>query len=108
MSGAVPGDGPFSDFGFDADIMGFSVGTLACIAIIGILSLLIGQFFRKSVLPRILGKMFGQEMKSGDMLGTRGSRAVGLAAPQLHDTTRRNCKVPVRIWVMLTSLQASK
>ena len=55
MSGAVPGDGPFSDFGFDASIMGFSVGTLACIAIIGILSLLIGQFFRKSVLPRILG-----------------------------------------------------
>ncbi len=79
MSEAVAGDGPFSDFGLEADIVGFSAGTLACIAIIGILSLLIGHFFRKSVLPRILGRMFGQEMKSGDMLGTRGSRAVGFA-----------------------------
>jgi MscS family membrane protein len=79
MSEAVPGDGPFSDFNLEADIMGFSAGTLTCLVIIGIMSLLIGHFFRKSVLPRILGRMFGREMKSGDMLGTRGSRAVGLA-----------------------------
>jgi MscS family membrane protein len=79
MSEAVPGDGPFSDFNLEADIMGFSAGTLTCLVIIGIVSLLIGHFFRKSVLPRILGRMFGREMKSGDMLGTRGSRAVGLA-----------------------------
>lgn len=79
MSEAVPGDGPFSDFNLEADIMGFSAGTLTCLVIIGIMSLLIGNFFRKSVLPRILGRMFGREMKSGDMLGTRGSRAVGLA-----------------------------
>jgi MscS family membrane protein len=79
MSEAVPGDGPFSDFNLEADIMGFSAGTLTCLVIIGIMSLLIGHFFRKSVLPRILGGMFGREMKSGDMLGTRGSRAVGLA-----------------------------
>ena len=79
MSEAVPGDGPFSDFNLEADIMGFSAGTLTCLVIIGIMSLLIGHFFRKSVLPKILGRMFGREMKSGDMLGTRGSRAVGLA-----------------------------
>ena len=79
MSEAVPGDGPFSDFNLEADIMGLSAGTLTCLVIIGIMSLLIGHFFRKSVLPRILGRMFGREMKSGDMLGTRGSRAVGLA-----------------------------
>ena len=79
MSEAVPGDGPFSDFNLEVDIMGFSAGTLTCLVIIGIMSLLIGHFFRKSVLPRILGGMFGREMKSGDMLGTRGSRAVGLA-----------------------------
>ena len=79
MSEAVPGDGPFSDFNLELEILGFSAGTLACIAVIGILSFMVGQFSRKSVLPAILGKMFDREMKSGDMLGTRGSRAVGLA-----------------------------
>lgn len=78
MSEAVPGDGPFSDFGLEADIMGFSAGTLACIAIIGILSLLVGRFVRKLVLPRVMAKMFDRE-KAEDMLGTRGSRALSLA-----------------------------
>ena len=36
--------------------MGFSAGTLACIAIIGILSLLVGRFVRKLVLPQDHGK----------------------------------------------------
>ena len=79
MSEAIPGDGPFSDFNLELEILGFSAGTLACVVVLGILSLMVGQFSRKSVLPAILGKMFDREMKSGDMLGTRGSRAVGVA-----------------------------
>lgn len=78
MSEAVPGGGPFSDFGLEADIMGFSAGTLACIAVIGILSLLLGRFVRKIVLPKIMEKMFDRE-KVDDMLGVRGARALSLA-----------------------------
>tara|TARA_B100001113_G_scaffold342967_2_gene329779 strand:+ start:6711 stop:7802 length:1092 start_codon:yes stop_codon:yes gene_type:complete len=78
MSEALPGDGPFSDFGVEASIMGFSAGTLACIAVIGILSLWVGRFVRKLVLPKIMQRMFDRE-KAESMLGTRGSRALSLA-----------------------------
>ena len=58
--------------------MGFSAGSVACIAVIGILSLLLGRFVRKIVLPKIMEKMFDRE-KVDDMLGVRGARALSLA-----------------------------
>jgi len=78
MSEAVPGQGPFSDFGLETDIMGFSLGTIACIAVIGVLSLLAGRFVRMVVLPRIVGRVFDQE-KADEILGKRGSRGLSLA-----------------------------
>ncbi len=78
MTEAVPGDGPFADFGFEVDIMGFSIGTLACVAIVAILALFVGRLVRTLVLPRIIERIFGRE-EEGDVLGTRGSRALSLA-----------------------------
>ncbi len=78
MSEAVPGQGPFSDFGLETDIMGFSLGTIACIAVIGVLSLLAGRFVRMVVLPRIVGRVFDQE-KADEILGKRGSRGLSRA-----------------------------
>ena len=78
MTEAVPGDGPFADFGFDVDIMGFSIGTLTCVAIVAILALFVGRLVRTLLLPRIIERVFGRE-EEGDLLGTRGSRALSFA-----------------------------
>ena len=38
----VMDEGPFSDFGIEAEIIGFSLGTLVLVVLIGFLSLLLG------------------------------------------------------------------
>ena len=37
-------EGPFSDFGVEAQIIGFSLGTLVLVVLTGFLSLLLGRF----------------------------------------------------------------
>ena len=45
----VMGEGPFSDFGVEVDIAGFSLGTLVLVIGAGLLSLIMGRFIRRFI-----------------------------------------------------------
>ncbi len=71
----VMDEGPFSDFGIEAEIIGFSLGTLVLVVLIGFLSLLLGRFVRVAILPALASHFLGEIEESE---GVRGSRALSL------------------------------
>ena len=52
-------EGPFSDFGVEAQIIGFSLGTLVLVVLTGFLSLLLGRFVRVAILPALASHFLG-------------------------------------------------
>ncbi len=71
----VMDEGPFSDFGIEAEIIGFSLGTIVLVVLIGFLSLLLGRFVRVAILPALASHFLGEIEESE---GVRGSRALSL------------------------------
>ena len=71
----VMGEGPFSDFGVEVDIAGFSLGTLVLVIGAGLLSLIMGRFVRTYLLPRFASHFIGDIEES---VGVKGSRALSL------------------------------
>ena len=69
------GEGPFSDFGVEVDIAGFSLGTLVLVIGAGLLSLIMGRFVRTYLLPRFASHFIGDIEES---VGVKGSRALSL------------------------------
>ena len=52
-------EGPFSDFGVEAEIIGFSLGTLVLVVLTGFLSLLLGRFVRVAILRALAWHFIG-------------------------------------------------